>query len=330
MIGIISLYHSYIRLNVGGADMFHVRRVYLPGSEKMASLKGGYDFDFVEPPPKRLECTICLLVVRDPHVISCCGNQFCRPCLERVQRDKKPCPLCNASDYTAFFHKGVTREVNDLHVRCPQKELGCLWEGELGELEQHLKDGRRGCGFVEVECAFKCGGRFLRSAIGEHESKDCPSRPVEVVMADILKRLDELSVENQVIKEDNQAIKDENEHLKNQMTATRAQVIQLEDSIAGVSRHTDKEFRHLADEVGRIKDSLGGAVIVLKDYVDTREEFARLKTEYTELKDRVETLSSPRPVYVGGPRGPRGWGPRGGSHERGHRGGHGRWRGESF
>ena len=341
MIGIISLYHSYVRLNVGGADMFHVRRVYLPGSEKMATLKGGYDFDFVESPPKRLECTICLLVVRDPHVISCCGNQFCRPCLERVQRDKKPCPLCNASDYTAFFHKGVTREVNDLHVHCPQKEVGCLWEGELGELVQHLEDGRRGCGFVEVECAFKCGGRFLRSAIGEHESKDCPSRPVEVVMADILKKLDELSAENQAIKEENQAIKDENkvikeenEHLKNQMTATRAQVTQLEDSIAGVSRHTDEEFRQLksglADEVERGRVGLEATANVLKDYIATKGEFARLKTEFTELKDRVETLSSPRPVYVGGPRGQRGWGPRGGCHERGHRGGHGRWRGESF
>ena len=277
----------------------------------MATLKGGYDFDFVEPPPKRLECTICLLVVRDPHVISCCGNHFCRPCLERVQRDKKPCPLCNASDYTAFFHKGVTREVNDLHVHCPQKELGCYWEGELGELERHLEDaGGKGCGFVEVECAYKCGRRFLRSAIGEHESKACASRPVEVVMAEILKKLDELSAENH-------AIKEENRQLKNEVTATRAQV---KGSIVGLSRRTDEldakflqlqsslpteaGFTELQDyslaaeaEITQLKDTLAtkAEVIQLKNSLATKAEVTHLKSslatkaEVTHLKSSLAT-----------------------------------------
>ena len=199
----------------------------------MASLKGGYDCDFVEPPPKRLECAICLLVVRDPHVISCCGNQFCRQCMEQVQNDEKPCPLCKASDYTVFFHKGVTREVNDLHVRCPQKELGCLWEGELGELERHLDDaGGKGCGFVMVECAYKCGEWFLRSAIGEHESKACPSRPVEVVMADILKKLENLSEENCAIKEENEAIREENQQLSRRTSDLETQFAEFKECLA--------------------------------------------------------------------------------------------------
>ena len=94
-----------------------------------STTKGGYGYDYVSPPPKSLECPICLLTMRDPHVISCCGNEFCYVCLDRVKRDGKPCPLCNEKNFSTMLHKKLVREVNALVVRCPQKELGCEWEG---------------------------------------------------------------------------------------------------------------------------------------------------------------------------------------------------------
>ena len=94
--------------------------------------KGGYGYDFVSPPPKSLECPICLLTMRDPHVISCCGNEFCQVCIDRVKRDGKPCPLCNEQNFSTMLHKKLVREVNALVVRCPQKVLGCEWEGARG------------------------------------------------------------------------------------------------------------------------------------------------------------------------------------------------------
>ena len=57
--------------------------------------KGGYDYEFVSPPPKSLECPVCLLTLRDPHVISCCSYEFCKVCIKHVQKDGKPCPLCD-------------------------------------------------------------------------------------------------------------------------------------------------------------------------------------------------------------------------------------------
>ena len=130
---------------------------------KMATCtrRGGYDYDFVITPPKSLESPVCLMTFRDPHVISCCGNEFCQLCIERVQRDGKPCPLCNELNFTTFLHKKLVREVNGLVVRCPQKELGCEWEGELGQVEQHLNPGAglsssSGCGYI-------CGGGMLFS-----------------------------------------------------------------------------------------------------------------------------------------------------------------------
>ena len=98
----------------------------------MATSKGGFDCGFVAAPPKSLECPVCLLTVRDSHVLSCGGNQFCQPCIQRIQNDSKPCPLSHEPNFATFLHKGDMRKVNSFMVHCPQKEIGCDWEGELG------------------------------------------------------------------------------------------------------------------------------------------------------------------------------------------------------
>ena len=86
--------------------------------------KGGYDYEFVSPPDKSLECPVCFLTLREPHMISCCGNEFCQRCIDRIQRDGKPCPLCNEPNFTTMLNKKLVREVNALVIRCPQKEPG--------------------------------------------------------------------------------------------------------------------------------------------------------------------------------------------------------------
>ena len=45
---------------------------------------GGYDCTFVTPPPKILECPICLLTLRAPHLLSCCGVKICQSCIQGV------------------------------------------------------------------------------------------------------------------------------------------------------------------------------------------------------------------------------------------------------
>ena len=209
----------------------------------MATPKGGFDCEFVAAPPKSLECPVCLLTVRDPQVVSCCGNQFCRPCIQRIRNDNKPCPLCNEPNFTTFLHKGVMREVNSLMVRCPQKELGCDWEGELGQLQQHLNPGvkssGKGCSFVLVECVYKCGERFPRRVIHEHELEECVRRPIEVQFSSLAKKLECALDENQFLKKDlserldvvaaeNQAIKAENQVIKAENKALQGTVKQLQ------------------------------------------------------------------------------------------------------
>ena len=41
--------------------------------------EGGYDDEiFLSPLPRDLKCIICLLTVRDPYLIECCGATICK------------------------------------------------------------------------------------------------------------------------------------------------------------------------------------------------------------------------------------------------------------
>ena len=64
---------------------------------------GGYDCEFVSPPPEAIqaECPVCLSILKEPCLISCpCGQKICRECVELIKNDKKPCPLCNKTEFT--------------------------------------------------------------------------------------------------------------------------------------------------------------------------------------------------------------------------------------
>ena len=145
--------------------------------------RGGYDCEFVEAPPKVVptECSICLLILEEPCLISCCGHKFCRACIEQVQKSKKPCPLCNTPDFTLMRELALQRSLlNDFEVYCSYKKDGCDWKGRLGELMGHLTIDSfqpNECMFVEVECGNKCGEWFHRRDITTHKNQHCKKRP---------------------------------------------------------------------------------------------------------------------------------------------------------
>ena len=148
-------------------------------------VKGGYECEFVEPPDSKLlqsECSICLLILREPHIVSCCGHSFCETCIRHVQRDGKPCPLCNEPDFTTMANKGLKRTLNEFQVHCSHRELGCEWVGELGKLNHHLNVNPQperqleGCPFTSVKCSH-CKDHIRRHVIAGHQIALCPQRP---------------------------------------------------------------------------------------------------------------------------------------------------------
>ena len=146
----------------------------------------GYDCEFVETPSDAAqggECPVCLLVLKEPCLISCCGHKYCRVCIERVKKDTKPCPLCNEPDFSFLQERALERYLRDLDVWCCYKKVGCEWKGKLGKYEQHSNKTPSpesqviGCQFVEVECMHECGEWFQRQHITAHQTQQCKKRP---------------------------------------------------------------------------------------------------------------------------------------------------------
>ena len=283
------------------------------------TVKGGYDYDFVTPPPKSLECVICLLILRDPHVISCCGNEFCQVCIQRLQRDGRPCPLCNEANFTTFLHKKLVREVNALMIYCPHKELGCEWKGELGRLQQHLdpEAGRKmgssteGCGFVIVTCSYQCGAELSRNQIHEHELEACPRRPIERQIASLVRKFEAVVIDNQVLRQELNELKCTHQTEMERIKEIHVQELQscrqdwqlhqtkLEMVIDDVRRQNDQLERANQDlnkKCGELQEaciSLKSNHVILKEYLDKHK--ATIEQKCTSLE--THTIPLPMPPF---------------------------------
>ena len=161
------------------------RKARLSGRKRSRN-PGGYDCEFVSPPPEAIqaECPICLSILKEPCLISCpCGQKICRECVERIKNEEKPCPLCNKTNFTFLRDHGLERQLKARAIFCSKKKLGCQWKGKLGDFEQHLNENPSpeeqltGCGFVEVECKHGCWEWYERHFIDTHQNEECPQRP---------------------------------------------------------------------------------------------------------------------------------------------------------
>lgn len=142
----------------------------------------GFTCTFVEPPRElRTDCPICLYILREPHQATCCGTIYCKLCIERVKRDKKPCPTCRNSDFNVFLDRSLKNSLYGFKVWCLHREAGCTWSGELRYMEDHLRTNPRpeerffGCEYVKLPCAL-CSQEFSRINLETHEMKKCPRR----------------------------------------------------------------------------------------------------------------------------------------------------------
>ena len=106
----------------------------------------GYDFTFTKQVPEKFYCSICTKVLCDPHLTECCGQNFCKSCLEHSLKEKTTCPHCRHDNFNHMLNKERKREVNELEIQCIKHQVGCRWVGELGSLQTHLTY----CGYADV------------------------------------------------------------------------------------------------------------------------------------------------------------------------------------
>ena len=151
----------------------------------------GFDCQFTEEPPKAFQCycPICLLILREPYQVTCCGKSFCRACVQQIEAKGKPCPTCKEEDFDSFPNKGLQQPLYGFRVFCSNKEGGCGWQGELGQLDQHLnmnpdRDNQLvGCAYTKVKCIF-CDEYCRRSDIEDHQTSKCLKRPFTCTVCD--------------------------------------------------------------------------------------------------------------------------------------------------
>ena len=162
-----------------------------------------YIMDFVSPIPSDLqvECAICYGLLLNPHLTECCGHHFCRDCINKVSKQKKPCPLCNTPEFNSMHDKSLSRVISGLKVNCTYKERGCEWQGEIRALDSHLKKGEREgeCQYVPLLCINRCGDKVERHLLRKHEDSFCSKRP-SFSSVEICRRMDELTRENESLK----------------------------------------------------------------------------------------------------------------------------------
>jgi len=142
---------------------------------------GGYEYQFLTTPADWLMCNICHYPSRDPYLSGCCGNTFCKSCLERAKKAtivSNFCPICRDEEFLTMPNKQADRMVRNLHVFCTNKEKGCEWQGEVNNIVGHLINSD-GCQFEEITCPNDCGRHIQRKYMSRHVDDECMRRMVD-------------------------------------------------------------------------------------------------------------------------------------------------------
>jgi len=139
---------------------------------------------FVSSPPKMIqtECPICLNILSEPYLVSCCGHSYCQACIERIQTMKRSCPMCNKPDFQSLHNKALQRQLNGLQVCCPYEGSGCQWVGEMGKVCKHLNERDEfapgACKFALIKCS-QCRNKIQRQKLETHRNELCIQRPFQ-------------------------------------------------------------------------------------------------------------------------------------------------------
>ena len=111
--------------------------------------------------------------------MNCCGQQFCKDCLEKWLLKNKTCPHCRSKIFSHVFMHPTSRKVGNLKVYCPNRQHGCKVVLKISECEQHLSTtDDRGCLYVKLKCPNDCTAEVFRGEMQGHIQKECPRRLV--------------------------------------------------------------------------------------------------------------------------------------------------------
>ena len=241
---------------------------------------GGYECDFVESIPESLFCPVCLLPFRDPHLLDCCGVKLCATCTGRIDAAGSPCPQCRQR-FAHILDQNTRRQVLNMKVRCSRKKDGCEWEGELRHLDKHE---RKDCGWIIEQCR-QCGGRVLRCLQVEHERKECPQRPVDVKLENLMHKIEmKLIFEKELHMREMAAVREElTNALQKEREGHKMELAALKDNFTKALSEERQSHKRELDE----KEKAHAAQVQQMEQLMTRK-LAENKKEYAEKLKQLE------------------------------------------
>ncbi|XP_074638787.1 TNF receptor-associated factor 2-like [Acropora palmata] len=91
---------------------------------------------------EKYTCSFCHLLLKDA-VQTCCGHLYCKECLGHLysnNQNKMTCVVCQEKflENEVFSDTSKRQEVQSRVVHCTSMDDGCMWEGKIRELEDHL------------------------------------------------------------------------------------------------------------------------------------------------------------------------------------------------
>ncbi|XP_064389728.1 TNF receptor-associated factor 5-like [Halichondria panicea] len=132
---------------------------------------------FVKELADKYKCSICTNLLDTPVLTECCGQHFCKACIEKwiIRKKKSICPQCRAENFNKIVSQPIIREIKELGVYCANDNNGCKAVIIYGDFQKHVDE----CLFGGVECTNDCGtGGLLRKNLQRHCKQKCPNRIV--------------------------------------------------------------------------------------------------------------------------------------------------------
>lgn len=243
------------------------------------------DCNFVEEVPDHLSCSICLGVINDPHLLSCCGIKYCGSCINPIESQSKPCPNCRDPDFNTMLDKEMQRTVLNLKVYCDHKAEGCPWVGEVRYLQGHLDNK---CLHVGVACKY-CSHKYSKQLIDKHESEGCPLLPMEVKIMNELRSINskvkELESECQYWKGQSAVLKEElNEQKKSYKESTEKIMAEVEEDRSKYQQEM-KELRETVESMKQKSNEMYEKTIQSVEVFDECIPWAKKCQTYSGIRN---------------------------------------------
>ena len=140
---------------------------------------GGYEDDrFENEVDIRLQCSVCLKVLKDP--VQCPNEHyFCRSCIQRnLRHNAETCPMCQHPLTVETLTRPpriLTELLENLMIRCDYENRGCQELIKLEFLDRHV----RSCGYSPTRCTNAgCAEVINRHEKERHERELCQFRKI--------------------------------------------------------------------------------------------------------------------------------------------------------